>query len=78
MTCREADARLADYLDDLLPPLARRRFAQHLGVCPACRRNALMYADTVELVRSAFVDPPPMAEVETRALLTVLSAATAH
>ncbi len=68
MTCREADALVADHLDDLLPPLARRRLARHLWACPACRENVLTYAGTVDLARAAFDDPPPMADAEMRAL----------
>jgi len=78
MTCREADALLADYLDDLLPPLARRRVARHLRTCRPCRRNTLTYADTIDLVRTAFDEPAAMHEPETHALLAALSAASAH
>ena len=78
MTCREADALVGDYLDELLPPLTRGRVARHLGACAPCRRNILTYADTIDLVRTAFDEPPPMGETETRALVSALAVAVAH
>lgn len=77
MTCRETDARLADYLDDLLPPLARQRFARHLGACRCCRWNVLTYADTVDLTRAAFDEPPALGDADARALVAALATAIA-
>jgi len=73
MTCREADALLADYLDDLLPPLSRQRFARHLGACRWCRRNARTYADTVDLTRAAFDEPPPLGDADSHPLVAAIA-----
>jgi anti-sigma factor RsiW len=78
MTCRQADARLDDHLDDLRPPLERRALALHLGRCAACRRHARTYVDAVELARAAFEAPRPLPELETRAILAALSAGLTH
>jgi anti-sigma factor RsiW len=38
MTCRELVELVTEYLEDALPVDDRRRFDEHLGLCPRCVR----------------------------------------
>ncbi|MBI4278029.1 MAG: zf-HC2 domain-containing protein [Armatimonadetes bacterium] len=37
MTCKELVELITDYLEGTLPPSDRKRFREHLMVCPECR-----------------------------------------
>ena len=49
MTCREAIALLADYLDRELTPEHITRIEQHLAICEPCRAYFATYERTQEL-----------------------------
>ena len=62
LTCREVLDFLDDYVEGTLSEDRRRRFAQHLAACEACRGYLSQYADTIRLGRRAYsptlADPP--------------------
>ena len=37
MSCRELVEDITDYVEDAMPEDERRRFDEHLDLCPACR-----------------------------------------
>jgi anti-sigma factor RsiW len=51
LTCQELVNFLMDYLDGQLPPDQRRRFEEHLNVCPPCVAYVQNYRSTVTLSR---------------------------
>ncbi len=51
LSCEEANAFIADYLEGRLDPTLRSRFEAHLHMCPACTPFLEQYKQTVELVR---------------------------
>jgi anti-sigma factor (TIGR02949 family) len=53
MTCRDAIAVLADFLDDALDPHAVARLEAHLSDCEACRAYLATYRRTRGLVAQA-------------------------
>lgn len=53
MTCREATAVLADYLDATLSPAAGRELESHLAECDECRAYLATYRRTVGAVGEA-------------------------
>jgi len=76
ISCRELiEEFLADYLGDGLPSDARRKFDEHLAVCPACVNYLESYRQTIRLEKQAFADerrdPPPIPE---ELIKTVLAA----
>ena len=70
MTCREAIAVLADYLEAVLPPEALARFDAHLARCPECRAYLATYRATRDLVAaSARIEMPEEVRRRLRAFL---------
>lgn len=60
MTCKDAVALLADFLDQTLPAEAGADLEAHLEDCPPCRAYLRTYARTRGLVADAGrVDMPP-------------------
>ena len=53
MTCREAIAVLADYLDRELTPEVIARIEEHLAACAPCRAYFATYERTRELAAKA-------------------------
>jgi anti-sigma factor (TIGR02949 family) len=53
MTCKDAIAILADYLDAVLSEESVRRFEQHLRDCPPCVAYLNTYQRTRELAATA-------------------------
>src|SRR6266850_4246707 len=50
MTCREAIAKLAEYLDAELTPEVLQEIDAHLEICAPCRAYVATYRKTTELV----------------------------
>jgi anti-sigma factor RsiW len=75
VTCREVADFLADYLDGDLPEQERKRFDEHLRVCPNCVEYLAIYRTTVTLGRHAFDDTDAIASGVPEALVTVILAA---
>ena len=70
MTCEEAIARLADYLDAELTPEMLDRFEAHLAVCAPCRAYLATYRKTQELAAKVNrVDMPETLKARLRELL---------
>lgn len=57
ITCKELIDFINDYRDGALDPAARKKFDEHLGVCPPCRDYLRMYEDTIRLSKDALNDP---------------------
>jgi anti-sigma factor RsiW len=53
LTCREAVAFLADFLDGALEPGERTSFEAHLIACPECVAYLHRYGATIRLARDA-------------------------
>jgi anti-sigma factor RsiW len=53
MTCKDAIAILADYLDTVLSEESVQRFEQHLRDCPPCVAYLNTYKRTLELAAAA-------------------------
>ncbi len=53
ITCRELIEFLIDYTDGALPADERKRFEEHLSVCPSCVAYLKSYLKTIELGREA-------------------------
>ena len=49
MTCRDLIEFLMDYLDDELSAGEKRRFDEHLGLCPECTAYLASYRETIRL-----------------------------
>jgi anti-sigma factor RsiW len=56
LTCRELVEFLLEYWEDRLDPEQRRRFDEHLALCPHCRDYLESYRRTVSLGAAAFED----------------------
>ena len=37
MSCRELVGVITDYIEGVLPPADRKRFEEHLAICPGCQ-----------------------------------------
>ena len=59
MTCRDFIGFLLDYWEDRLDPEERRRFDQHLALCPHCEAYLESYRRTVDLAAAAFDQEAP-------------------
>lgn len=57
MTCQELIEFLLDYLEGDLSAAERRRFDEHLAICPQCVAYLDSYRQTVALGRDACRDP---------------------
>ena len=59
MTCRDFADFLLDYVDGALPGDTRRRFDEHMAICPDCVQYLQQYAETVKAGRLAMADELP-------------------
>ena len=59
MTCKEAIAKLAEYLDAELTPLDLAGFEAHLRVCEPCRAYLATYRKTKELAAKSIASTCP-------------------
>ncbi len=59
MTCRDFVSFLLDYVEGALPPHERRRFDEHLSVCPDCVEYLAQYLDVIRAGKLAFADDLP-------------------
>ena len=50
MSCRELVQVINDYLEGVLPPADRRRFEEHLAICPGCQTYLDQMRQTVRTV----------------------------
>ena len=70
MTCKDAIAKLAEYLDAELTPSLLAEFEAHLHVCAPCRAYLATYRKTKELAaRVGRVEMPEEFKTRLRALL---------
>jgi anti-sigma factor (TIGR02949 family) len=70
MTCKEAIAKLADYLDAELTPATLAAFEAHLRVCEPCRAYLATYRKTKELTAKVNrVEMPEALRTRLRAFL---------
>jgi anti-sigma factor RsiW len=59
VTCRDFAAFLLDYVEGELPVEARRRFDEHLAICPDCVHYLQHYTETITAGRLAMADELP-------------------
>jgi anti-sigma factor RsiW len=59
VTCREFAEFLLGYVDGELPLDARRRFDEHLALCPDCVHYLHHYTETIKASRLAMADDLP-------------------
>jgi anti-sigma factor RsiW len=78
LTCREAIAFLADYLDGRLPLAERRLLDEHLGACAECVAYLRSYSQTIRLAHDTGDDDLPTAIPDdlVRAILAAKDAPT--
>ena len=70
MTCKEAIAKLAEYLDGELTSVVQKQLEAHLKTCPPCRAYLATYRKTKELAANVSrVDMPEDLKARLRALL---------
>ena len=70
MTCRDAIAMLADFLEQTLSPELLASFEAHLADCAPCRAYLATYRKTVALTgRTERIEVPPEMKVRLRRLL---------
>lgn len=76
ITCQELIDFLADYRTGALPPEQRRRFEEHLAVCPWCVDYIDSYEASLRLGREALSPGPgaPPEEVPAELVQAVLAA----
>jgi anti-sigma factor RsiW len=56
--CLDLDCRLADYLENELPPHLWRAIQRHIAECPRCAREVAAIRNTVRLVQESFQNRP--------------------
>lgn len=60
LSCRDANAFIAAYLDDALDESTRTSFLAHVARCPVCERFLRQYESTIEICRTdARSEVPP-------------------
>ena len=59
MTCRDFAAFLLDYVEGALPTDTRRRFDEHMAICPDCVQYLQHYTETIKAGRLAMADDLP-------------------
>ena len=59
MTCRDFANFLLDYVERELPADARRRFDEHMAICPDCVQYLQHYTETVKAGRLAMAEDLP-------------------
>jgi anti-sigma factor RsiW len=59
VTCRDFADFLLDYVEGALPGDTRRRFDEHLALCPDCVQYLQQYVETVKAGRLAMADELP-------------------
>ena len=59
MTCRDFAEFLLEYVEGQLPLEARRRFDEHLAICPDCVQYLQHYTETIKAGRLAMADDLP-------------------
>jgi len=69
--CAEANANLAAYALDALPPAERRRVAAHLRVCVACPLALARYEEVIGALGTAAVPAAPSAALRRRLLVEI-------
>lgn len=65
LTCRELVELVTDYFEGALPLEERRRFEEHIAVCPPCRAHLQQMRQTIRLLgRLTEQTVPPRARAE--------------
>jgi anti-sigma factor RsiW len=49
LTCREFVELATEYLEEAMPPDERRRFEEHLAICPGCDTYLEQFRQTIDL-----------------------------
>ena len=50
MSCRELVQVINDYIEDVMPPGDRKRFDEHLAICPGCQTYLDQMRQTIRAV----------------------------
>jgi anti-sigma factor RsiW len=59
VTCRDFAEFLLEYVEGELPAEARRRFDDHMAICPDCVQYLQHYTETIKAGRLALADDLP-------------------
>jgi anti-sigma factor (TIGR02949 family) len=59
LDCGDVTRRLAEYLDDALPPDQRQGVEEHLAACEACRTTLRELRATIDLLGRLPPEPTP-------------------
>lgn len=59
ISCGEANELIQFYVDELTEPEARERLAEHLGECPPCEFETLVYQRIIESLERCRPHVPP-------------------
>ena len=59
MTCRDFTGFLLDYVEGELQGDTRRRFDEHMAICPDCVQYLQHYTETIKAGRLAMADDLP-------------------
>jgi anti-sigma factor RsiW len=73
MTCRDVAEFLLEYVEGELPVEARRRFDEHMAICPDCVRYLQHYTETIKAGRLAMAEDVP-ADVPDELVIAILRA----
>ena len=73
MTCRDFAEFLLEYVEGELPAEARRRFDEHMAICPDCVNYLRHYTETVRAGRLAVAEELP-ADVPDELVSAILKA----
>jgi anti-sigma factor RsiW len=75
VTCREVADFLLDYVEGGLPGDTRRRFDEHMAMCPDCAQYLQHYTETIDAGRLAMAEDLA-ADVPDELVIAILKART--
>jgi len=59
VTCRDFATFMLDYVENALPADTRRRFDEHMAICPDCVQYVKHYTETIKAGRLAMAEDLP-------------------
>jgi anti-sigma factor RsiW len=59
VTCRDFATFQLDYVENALPADTRRRFDEHMAICPDCVQYVKHYTETIKAGRLAMAEDLP-------------------